>query len=52
MLKIIIEDLRGLAQRCAQLSRFCKQQELAHALEEVGILRAEEAIKLERQFDT
>jgi len=51
MVKGIIDELRALAQRCIRLARDCSNDELSHALEEVGHDLQAKASDFESRFD-
>jgi hypothetical protein len=51
MVKSIIDELRGVAQRCTRLARDCSNDELSHALEELGMDLLAKASEFEGRFD-
>jgi hypothetical protein len=51
MVKGIIEELRTVAQRCVRHARECSNEELSHALEELGHDLLAKASEFEGKFD-
>jgi len=51
MINGIIDELGALAQRLARLVCECSDRELSHALEELAVDLAAEAVELNRRFD-
>jgi len=51
MIKIVVEDLRALAQRCTAFARLSTDARLSRALQELAIDLTETASELEKNFD-
>jgi hypothetical protein len=51
MIKIVVEDLLALAQRCTGFARQCSEASLSRALQELAIDLTEKASEFERNFD-
>jgi len=51
MVKSIIDELRAVAQRCVRLARECSNDDLSHALEELGMDLLAKASEFEGRFD-
>jgi hypothetical protein len=51
MVKSIIDELRTVAQRCARLAREFSNDDLSHALEELGMDLLAKASEFEGRFD-
>jgi|HubBroStandDraft_6_1064221.scaffolds.fasta_scaffold256861_2 hypothetical protein len=51
MVKSIIDELRAVAQRCVRLARECSNNDLSHALEELGVDLLAKASEIEGKFD-